>query len=75
MNRSQHNEIMRMVAATELMRAIPEASPVEFEYALDKLDRNFERIFGVGDEVQVNPVNTNQAMFDAGFKQSDFYGE
>lgn len=47
----------------ELNRQAPLVDP-------DRFEQSFYDVF-CGDEV-VKPVNTSQAMFDAGFKQSDF---
>lgn len=68
MNRSQHNEIMALAASSEKSRLSADRDMAD----VARFSSDFERIFGSGDEVQVKPLNTSQAMFDAGFKQSDF---
>jgi len=61
------NDLIKMANAMQKERDIQQYSPLTQP---DRFEQAFYDVF-CGDEV-VKPANTSQAMFDAGFKQSDF---
>lgn len=71
-------EIKTYADITKAANAMKSAREIEQEFKryfpivdFARFDQSFNDIFA-GDEVQAKQVNTNKAMFDAGFKQSDF---